>query len=253
MFLKQQIANFFTLLNLVSGMLGILFILKGDLTTACLLVFAGAFFDLLDGMVARALGITSEIGKQLDSFSDMVTFGVVPGLIAYTLLTQSAPPFPILSNKQLIPILIPVFSAMRLAKFNLDTRQSKDFIGMPTPANGLLWASLGFSLHTAQHITHPESFILMYHHVLSMLTTNPNFIISLVVFTSLMLVAPLRMFGFKFDKLQWKGNELKFILLAIAILSFTLLRISAIPFIIVLYIIFSILQNLFFKRHEIQS
>jgi len=132
--LKEQVANFFTLLNLVCGVGAILSI--SDLRTASLFVLAGAFFDLLDGLMARALKITSGIGKQLDSLSDMVTFGVVPGLIANQLISGYGFGF--------VAILIPVFSAIRLAKFNIDSRQSKNFIGLPTPANALFWASLAF-------------------------------------------------------------------------------------------------------------
>src|SRR5688572_27865717 len=113
--LKEQIANFFRLMNLVCGVAAIF---SGDLKTASLLIFAGALFDFADGFVARALNITSDIGKQLDSLSDMITFGVVPGLIAHQLLAGHGYGF--------IAILIPAFSAIRLARLNIDTRQSKD-------------------------------------------------------------------------------------------------------------------------------
>ena len=139
---KEQVANFFTLLNLVCGVIGIILISR-DLSVACLLIFVGAFFDFSDGLVARALRITSDIGKQLDSLADMVTFGVLPGLIAHSILVNGLSGT---SEKwEYIAVLIPAFSAMRLAKFNIDTRQSKNFIGMPTPGNAILWASLSNS------------------------------------------------------------------------------------------------------------
>src|ERR1051325_12192104 len=173
--LKQQIANFFTLMNLVCGA-GAVF--SCDLKTASAVVFAGAFFDFTDGFVARGLKITSDIGKQLDSLSDLVTFGVVPGLIANQLIGGHGIGF--------IAILIPVFSAIRLAKFNIDTRQSKDFIGMPTPANALLWASLGIISQGYGMFGISKAAAVSLSAGIQQFLLNPTLVLSLIILTSLL-------------------------------------------------------------------
>jgi len=210
-----------------------------------LLIFAGAVFDFADGFIARALKITSDIGKQLDSLSDMVTFGVVPGFIAYQLLAGHGYGF--------IAILIPAFSAIRLAKFNIDTRQSKDFIGVPTPANAIFWAACGIII--SQEI--PVHGIIgsvaeQFNTVIRHLFLNPAFIIFCIVASSLLLVAPLHLMGLKFNGFSWKGNEVKFLLIAVSILLIVFLGITGIPIIIILYPIFSIVNGTL-KKHEIQS
>lgn len=249
--LKEQIANLFTLMNLVCGVIGIMFLWRGDLTTACMLIFCGALFDALDGLVARALKITSDIGKQLDSLSDMVTFGVMPGLIAYFILKKNASPFPILSATELIPVFIPVFSAIRLAKFNIDARQSKDFIGMPTPANALLWASLGVISDQGQGLFGiGRNLANVLSGEIQQLLLNQALVMGGIVFASLMLVSPIHIMGFKFDGLSWKGNEIKFALMIISVSLILFFGITGIPVIIILYPLFSIL-NRTFKKHEV--
>jgi len=244
--LKEQIANFFTLMNLVCGVGALLTI--ADLRTAGLFVLAGAVFDLLDGLVARALKITSEIGKQLDSLSDMVTFGVVPGLIANQLMSGYGVGF--------VAILIPVFSAIRLGKFNIDARQSKDFIGLPTPANALFWASLGIIVFDADSgspiLSSSYESSRMFDLFLNLMHDH-RFLVLVVLITSALLVAPFRLMGFKFDNAGWKGNELKIILLIISLILVIILRFMAIPIILLLYILFSIIHFYILNKHEVQS
>ncbi|MCC6911710.1 MAG: CDP-alcohol phosphatidyltransferase family protein, partial [Flavobacteriales bacterium] len=157
-----RIPDLLTTANLACGVGSILLASQGQLTLACWLVFAGAFFDVLDGLAARALGGGTPLGVQLDSLADMVTFGVAPGMVLYllagvplgsqlvvaTMISASAPPVDtMLLWMQLIGIavacIIPIASAWRLAKFNIDTRQTDGFLGLPTPANALFWASAG--------------------------------------------------------------------------------------------------------------
>ncbi|GIV34197.1 MAG: phosphatidylserine synthase [Chitinophagales bacterium] len=244
--LKENIANFFTLMNLVCGVVAILN--YWDLKTMGLLVFAGALFDFADGFVARALKITSELGKQLDSLSDMVTFGVVPGVIAYWLLGSSGFSF--------IAVMIPVFSAVRLGKFNIDAQQTQDFIGLPTPANALFWASLaiiffdmGKLTSTIQNNVGSGNFYHWFHTI----TANNIFLISAVLITTMLLVAPLRLMGMKFKLTSWNGNEMKFALITISLVLMVFLQFYAAPFILLLYIFFSIIHFYILHRHEIQS
>ena len=133
--MKKYIPNLITSLNLLSGCLAILFVISGDLVIASLLVILGMFFDFFDGLVARLLQVQSEIGKQLDSLADMVTFGVAPGVVIYSFLSSFIED----SYIPYISFVIPLLSAVRLAKFNLDSNQSDKFIGLPTPANALFF------------------------------------------------------------------------------------------------------------------
>lgn len=256
--IKEQIANFFTLMNLVCGFLAILFIMNGDLLKGGLFVFAGALFDFFDGFIARALGIASELGKQLDSLSDVVTFGVVPGLIAYELLLfpqsgwaqyQHATEIYHYKTFALAAILIPLFSAFRLAKFNIDATQSKNFRGLPTPANGLLWASFAIVNKAGGSLDLTNPVVSELRHFLSEIT----FLIPAVVVMSFLLVAPINLMGLKFDKFIWKGNEMKFLLVITSAILLLTLGFVAVPIILLLYILFSIIHFYILKRHEIQS
>jgi CDP-diacylglycerol---serine O-phosphatidyltransferase len=237
--IKKHIPNFLTCCNLLCGCLGIIVIFEPvgffgpaylNLIIASFLIFSACIFDFLDGFVARILKVQSPIGKELDSLADMVTFGVLPGFIIYSMLMR---------NPQIgdyIPftaLLIPVFSALRLAKFNIDTRQSESFIGVPTPANAILIASLPLIL-----IQYPASseFIL-----------NSYFLIPLSLIMSYLLIAELPLFALKFKNFKWTGNEIRFIFLALSILLLAILKWLGIPLIIFLYIILSLIQNTLIK------
>ena len=258
--MREHIANFFTLLNLFCGCVAIILLFNNRIELACVFVIVGGFFDFVDGLVARALGISSELGKQLDSLSDLVTFGVVPGLVAHTLLIQGieaeagddllrgAGYLPYL------PLIIPLFSALRLAKFNIDERQTTSFIGLPTPANGLFWISLPLISYSLTQTHGIDGTGESFYDIILGFVSNPYFIIGCSIVTSLLLVANLPLFGLKFKSFGWRGNEIRNIFLATSLILLIFLHFIAIPLIIVLYILFSIFNNSLNKRkNEIQS
>jgi CDP-diacylglycerol---serine O-phosphatidyltransferase len=229
--MKKHIPNFITCLNLFTGCVAIYIAFQGNLVFAAYLVGVAAVFDFLDGMVARLLHAYSEIGKQLDSLADMVSFGVLPGIIMFQLMRKSAmaDPNTSLLQAEVFPFLafiIIIFSALRLAKFNIDTRQTTLFIGLPTPANTLFIASLPLILATDQFN-------------LSQYFMNQYVLLGLTLFLSYLLVAEIPLFALKFKNLAWKDNATRFIFLLIAIPLLFLLKFAAIPMIIVLYVLLS--------------
>jgi CDP-diacylglycerol---serine O-phosphatidyltransferase len=251
--IKKHTPNFLTCCNLLCGCLGIVFIFQGSLNISAYLIFIACMFDFLDGFAARLLGVSSPIGKELDSLADVVTFGVLPSFLVFSLINKSilalsyASPFipdyfveqiasETITLTSLLAFSIAVFSALRLAKFNIDTRQSESFIGVPTPANAILIASLPL--------------ILSQYPSLSNLILNPYFLIALSLIMSYLLVAELPLFALKFKNFKWTGNEIRFIFLALSILLLAILKWLGIPIIIFLYIILSVLNNTLFKKPE---
>jgi len=239
----KQIPNIITSLNLLCGCVAILFAVSGDLITATIFVFFGIFFDFFDGLAARLLNAQSEIGLQLDSLADMVTSGVAPGIVMVQLLSEvTTGGYLNLSEifsgegwnasfSSYLPItglLITIASAYRLAKFNVDTRQTTSFIGLPTPANTLLILSLPLILHF-QFSDMAESIIL-----------NKWFLIGLTILSSILLNAEIALFGLKFKTWDFKTNAIRYIFLLACILLLTLLKFIAIPVIILLYILISL-------------
>lgn len=225
---KRHIPNILTLCNALCGCVGISLIAEGQLVIACFLVFVALFFDYFDGFVARMLHVKSEIGKQLDSLADAITFGVLPAFIAQNLwLRNSKTDF-----FTYFPFLLALFSILRLAKFNIDPRQTNSFIGVPTPANAMLWAS--FPL------------ILQYQpsHFAEKILTNSHFLMPLIVLMSFLLVAELPLFALKFQDFSWKNNQIKYIFLILSIIALLMLQFWAIPLLILLYIIFSVFIQL---------
>lgn len=268
--IKKHIPNTITLLNLTCGVLGIIASLRGYWHFAIYLMVAAAIFDFLDGMFARLLKAYSEIGKQLDSLADMVSFGVLPGLIMFELLENSydhpLTRFGFIFATSIPAFLIPALSGLRLAKFNIDTRQSDSFIGVPTPANALFIASISAILHGIFSCN-----CMVMHQILGSWITLS--IISIVF--SLLLVAEIPLFALKFKNLKWKGNEIRFIFIILALLSvisiyssIAIINMSrpaenqldyesfyvygAIPFIIIFYIGLSLVNN-YLKKSEILS
>jgi len=230
--MKKHIPNFITSLNLLSGCFGIGFVFGGNVIMASYLIGIAAIFDLLDGMVARLLNVKSEFGKQLDSLADLISFGLLPGIILYSLLRiafneaegfQAYLPF--------IAFLIPLFSALRLAKFNIDDKQAESFIGLPTPANAIFIASI------------PLILIQQNETAISNLFGNPGFIIFLVLVLSFLLVAPIPLFSMKFKDLSWAKNYIQYIFIIISVILFIIFYFQAIPIIILLYILLSIINN----------
>lgn len=237
--IKKNIPNAITAGNLLCGCLAILSISKGNLSNASWFVIAAAVLDFLDGFVARLLNVHSEIGKQLDSLADVVTFGVVPGFTMYTLLTQTTFCEDGTCWKAMIlpyyGFLISIFSAVRLAKFNIDTRQTTSFIGVPTPANGLMIAC--FSL------TPESSFMYELFH-------NHVFLTIVCVLMSYLLVAEIPLFALKFKSYGFKGNEIKWLFLGLSIVLLATLSFASGPFILMLYVLLSILSDKTSKKGQ---
>jgi CDP-diacylglycerol--serine O-phosphatidyltransferase len=236
--LKKHIPNFITTLNLFSGCIGIIIALQYRIDYAAYFIAIAAFFDFLDGLVARLLHVKSEIGKELDSLADVVSFGVLPGIIVYQLMANSPNTpaeglFSYISIFSLVALIIPVLSAVRLAKFNLDTRQTTSFIGLPVPANALFLGSLplikmqaGFSDSLSW---------------LTVITDNYYVLAFIAVGMSLLLVSEIPLISLKFRNLKFADNKPQFILVAFTILAFVLFTFTAIPLIILAYIILSLI------------
>ncbi len=230
--MKSVIPNLLTLANLASGLFAIIALFEANVVLAAYFLAASLIFDFLDGLVARALGVHSELGLQLDSLADLVSFGVAPGFMLYHLfleVSKSGEPLP--SFLPYLAFLVPIFSALRLAKFNLDTRQSENFIGLPTPANTILIYSLAiWALNTENPTT--EAILL-----------HPFFLSFLTIASSLLLVAELPLLSLKVKELSWKANKSRILLIAAIVLLFAVLRFRAFAFVIPLYLLISI----FFK------
>ncbi len=227
--IRKHIPNFITCLNVISGSLAVLFAAKGDLTLSVILIIAAAIFDFLDGMAARVLKAYSPMGKELDSLADMISFGLAPGMLMMVMMEYSlfginvrAESFSALSFREmsclLITLLIPVFSALRLAKFNIDTRQTDSFIGLPTPANALFISALALiAIHGKYDVL--DGFLM-----------QPVVLVVITVLMSFLLVSELPMFSLKLKNLSWKDNKVRFIYLTISaalILAFTIYGIAA--------------------------
>ncbi|QDH79973.1 CDP-diacylglycerol--serine O-phosphatidyltransferase [Echinicola soli] len=223
--IKKHIPNAITCMNLASGMAGIFFVLEGNLFAATYFIMIAAVFDFLDGMVARLLKVHSEIGKQLDSLADMVTFGVLPSFVLFQLLKT---PFPT-GYVPFIAFLIGIQSAMRLAKFNIDTRQSDRFIGVPTPANALLICTLPF---LAERFAWAGDMI-----------QNSIFLLGLTLIMALLLTAELPLIALKFKNFHAKENVFRYLVIAIGAVSVLWLGLAGIPFIIISYILLSLIES----------
>ncbi len=235
--IKKQIPNTITLLNLVCGCLAIISTFHKTFELTALLVIIAAVLDFFDGFAARLLKVHSEMGKQLDSLADMVTFGVVPGFVMYQLIIFAigsgeafmGPNEPVWYLAY-IAMLIPVFSAYRLAKFNLDTRQNDSFIGLPTPANALLICFL-------------PMFMTNEGNVVADLLLKPYVLIVICVVASYLMIAELPLIALKFKQFSIVGNEWRYAILLMSLLLLLILKQLAVPLIIILYVILSVLQN----------
>jgi CDP-diacylglycerol--serine O-phosphatidyltransferase len=277
------VANILTGFNLLSGVISIIFTFSGRLEWAVLAIFAGAIFYFFDGFAARMLKQPSELGKQLDSLADLVTFGVAPGMIVFILLILSGswdiivaqggsldqfwldgtmgysvsywvtiflndlvgnmnPYYPnhFYGWYLILPfvaLIIPFFSMFRLAKFNLDTRQATGFIGLPTPANGIFFASFALLLWDGFDEENWKT-------VLSMTLIKDQVLMTFVVVFSILLVSEFRLFSLKFSHFKWKENEIRYSFLLASAIIIALLYVWALPIIVLLYLILSIVSNL---------
>lgn len=220
--MKKHIPNAITCANLFSGCIGVVFAFKGELETAAYFVLLSGIFDFFDGMVARLLNVKSAIGKELDSLADMVSFGFLPGVVMFQLLKASD-----YTNDYLpyLGFIITVFSALRLAKFNIDERQTEDFIGLNTPMNTLFIVSLPFIAKD-----YPE------------IIGSTWVLIGLTLVTSFLLTSEIRIFSMKLSDVTWARNKMKYIFLILSVVLIALLQFTAVPFILILYIGLSILH-----------
>lgn len=230
MTVKQHIPNTITCGNLVSGCLSILFLALGMPVKAAMMIFVAGLFDFLDGFAARMLHAHSPIGADLDSLSDVVSFGVAPGFIMYWLMEGAAdlPQLEILGFN-ILPcagFLLPVFAAIRLAKFNIDDTQKTVFRGLPAPGMAIFISSLPLALSKAGHLTDG--------------TLGYWACLGITLVFSFMMVSRLRFFSFKMKSAKWKGNEVRWIFLLVTVVSYMIFKWLALPFVMVLYILLSI-------------
>lgn len=238
--MRKHIPNLITLMNAASGSLAIVLAMYGHLGTAALLLVAAMVFDFFDGMTARLLHVKSDMGKELDSLADMVSFGVAPAVFAHLLMLQILPgggidgwPGWTVVQKIMVfvPLVIPVFSAYRLAKFNLDVRQATSFIGLPTPANAMFWMSLVYGSYYLPG---------MYGYLFA----NTWTLAICAVILSVLLISELPMFSLKISGFGWKENKSRYCYFFTLLVLVVIFRKAAILFIIPLYIFFSVLEAL---------
>ena len=225
--ITRHIPNALTCMNLFSGCIACVMAFHANFEMAMLFIVIGAVFDFFDGLAARLLHAYSNIGKDLDSLADDVSFGVAPALIVFSLFKQIDYPDYLSFLANWLPyaaFLIAVFSALRLAKFNNDTRQTTSFIGLPVPANALFWASLIAGCKP----------IASYHPLLTL---------ALVCLFSWLLVSEIPMFSLKFKNLSWKDNKIAFIFVIISAILLITLKIAGFAAVIVWYILLSILTQ----------
>jgi len=229
--IKRSIPNFITCLNLLCGSVAIVFAFHNHLDYASWMIALAAVADFFDGMAARLLNVHSPIGKELDSLADMVSFGVAPGMIIYQLIGTS--PF------NWIGLMIPVFAALRLAKFNIDTRQTFYFIGLPSPANVLLVASFPLI------ILHDSYWHAVYF---TNVTFAVWFFVGIAIACSAMMVLPLKLFSLKIKDTSWSNNKTRYIFLLLSLGCFIILGYTAIPLIMLLYVILSLMSKKSFQE-----
>jgi CDP-diacylglycerol--serine O-phosphatidyltransferase len=229
--MKKHIPNTITCCNLISGCIATYWAFMGVAYLALLFIVIGAVFDFFDGMVARLLHVSSPIGKELDSLADDITFGFAPSAIIFSYLCTFHIHLPFIP---FLAFIMAAFSALRLAKFNLDERQALGFIGLPTPANALFWGSLIVGL---QDWSADSSLFTLHSSLLPYLILVGTFI------SCWLLIAEIPMFALKFKTWGWKGNEIKFIFILSCIPLLLFLGISGLAAIIAWYVILSVITT----------
>jgi len=245
--MKKHIPNLITLLNLLSGTIAVILAVEGKLVLAGAFVMLGILFDFFDGFFARILKVQGELGKQLDSLADMVTSGVVPGIVMYQLLKDSAGIWneegTLLSSLFLegvsfvpmIGLLLTLAAAYRLANFNIDERQTSSFIGVPTPANAIFILSLPLILEYSD-VEFAKDLI-----------QNQWFLIAITLLGSYMMNANIPLFSLKFKDYSFKNNVIKYVFLITTIVLLVLLKFIAIPLVIFMYVLLSVVENVMKK------
>lgn len=230
--MKKYIPNFITLLNLFCGSIAVIFAVNGNMKLTALFVFLGVFFDFFDGLFARKLKVQGELGLQLDSLADMVTSGLVPGLVMFYLFDLGKSDASVFNNYlPYLGLLITLASAYRLAKFNIDSNQTDSFIGLPTPANALLILSL------------PLIMEFQNSDIMNAIILNKWFLIGVTLLSSYLLNANLKLLALKFKTWDFKDNAARYLLIILSIVLLVVLQFAAIPLIILCYIIISLLNK----------
>jgi len=227
--LKKHIPNFITLLNLFCGSVAVIFAVNGNMKLTALFVFLGIFFDFFDGLLARKLKIEGALGLQLDSLADMITSGLVPGLVMFYLFNLSSANAA--SYLPYLGLLITLASAYRLANFNISTNQKDSFIGLPAPANALLILSL------------PLIMEFQNNDVINAIILNKWFLIAVTVLSVYLLNANIKLIALKFKNWSFKDNSARYLLIILSIILLVILQFAAIPLLILLYIILSFLYK----------
>jgi CDP-diacylglycerol--serine O-phosphatidyltransferase len=222
--MKRHLPNFLTCCNLLCGCFGVVFVLEGRDVPAAYFVWLAGLFDFFDGFVARKLKVSSPIGKELDSLADVISFGLLPSVVMYRMISES-------SDATALPYIafsIAVFSALRLAIFNVDETQTDSFKGLNTPANTIFITSLP-----------------LLHNDVGRWLHNPLLLVAITLVSSFLLVSRIRFFAFKFKNFTWHDNKIRFTFLLLGVLLLITLQVLAIPIIIILYVVFSLLNNTF--------
>jgi CDP-diacylglycerol--serine O-phosphatidyltransferase len=236
--IKKHIPNTITLLNLFCGCIALIFVSRDQFEMAFYFVCLGIFLDFFDGFFARLFKVSGPLGLQLDSLADMVTSGVVPGFVMFKMMLSSnaAMSDGWLQYFPYLGFIIALGSCMRLAKFNIDTRQTDSFIGLPTPANALFILSLPL--------------VLKYSDSLMMLEilTEKWVLLLISLFSAYILNAEIPLFSLKIKKFNFKDNALQIVFLIIAVLLLVFLNYLAIPLIIIFYVLLSVISNKFLKK-----
>jgi CDP-diacylglycerol--serine O-phosphatidyltransferase len=228
--MRRHIPNTITCCNLLSGCIAAMYAFEKAYALAFAFIIAGAVFDFFDGLTARALKVSSPIGKELDSLADVITFGFAPAAMVYSWISECAAVnlgMPIAAIVPFFAFLMAAFSALRLAKFNVDERQTSSFIGLPTPANALFWGGLILGSHDIV-VVNPYGWML---------------VLSLVALFSYLLVAEIPMFSLKFKSLSWKANRIAYTFLLVSLALLLLLGLNGLSAVIGWYIILSVLTQ----------
>ncbi|TDD75993.1 CDP-alcohol phosphatidyltransferase family protein [Flavobacterium caseinilyticum] len=238
MTIKKHIPNIITLLNLFCGCIALVFAFNEQFETAFYFVCLGIFLDFFDGFFARLFNVTSPLGLQLDSLADMVTSGVVPALVLFQMMISHSSTA-VAGHLQFFPylgFLVALGSCYRLANFNIDTRQTDSFIGLPTPANALFILSLPLVLK------YTDSLIIME------LLTNQWFLLGIALLSAYMLNAEIPLFSLKIKKFSFKENTLQIVFLTVSLLLVIFLQYLAIPLVIIFYVLLSVVNNKMLKK-----
>jgi len=246
---KKHIPNILTLLNLLSGTIAVFFAVKEQMVIAALFVFVGILFDFADGFVARLLNVQGELGKQLDSLADVVTSGLVPGIVMFQLILASVSNkswavdgysmielslndyFSVVYITSMIGLLFTLAAAYRLAKFNIDERQTSSFIGLPTPAASLVVLSLPLIMQYSNN------------EIVVNIIQNTWFLIGLTLLLCYLMNAEIPLFSLKFKDYKWKNNKVKFVFVLVTLILVVALQFIAIPLVIIWYVVLSMLAK----------